>query len=219
MCVGEGSTLILSISLSVPPAAYGTPQAGAQGYTQPAQAYGTSSYANTTAAATPPVTQASYGTQPGYTAQSAYSGYGQQAASAPQRYRQSFLFEHPCFCSCMVGVRVLLRGCCSVCMFRLWWKNVSKPTNVFWLVVTALVLSPPTPREATRPSRRPTGGGSSRPPTLKARPNSLHLQPTLLLHPTPPILSLSMVRLALLRADTTSLDPMVRFSPVHRVAN
>ncbi|KAF4074159.1 hypothetical protein AMELA_G00236320 [Ameiurus melas] len=73
---------------STTPAAYSTPQAGAQGYTQPAQTYGTSSYASSTATA-PPATQASYGTQSGYSAQSAYSGYGQQAASATQSYSAS----------------------------------------------------------------------------------------------------------------------------------
>lgn len=86
--VGESNnpSLSLSLLLLLPPAAYGTPQAGAQGYTQPAQAYGTSSYANTSSTAAPSATQASYGTQPGYSAQPSYSGYSQQAASAPQRY-------------------------------------------------------------------------------------------------------------------------------------
>lgn len=63
-------------------AAYGTPQASAQGYSQSAQGYGTSSYANSTAAAP---AQTTYGTQPGYSAQTAYPGYGQQAASAQPR--------------------------------------------------------------------------------------------------------------------------------------
>ncbi len=62
-------------------AAYGTAQPGA--YSQPAQSYGASSYTSSTAA---PAAQASYGSQPGYSTQPAYSGYSQQpAASAPQR--------------------------------------------------------------------------------------------------------------------------------------
>lgn len=105
VCVGECRAFILFFfpalsSFFLLPAAYGTPQAGAQGYTQPAQAYGTSGYANT--AATPPATQGSYGTQPGYTAQSAYSGYSQQATSAPQRYSGAS------FVCCCVGAVPLI---------------------------------------------------------------------------------------------------------------
>lgn len=62
-------------------------------YSQSTQAYGASGYESTptaavaAAAAAAPAASQSYGSQPGYTAQSAYPGYGQQAApTAPQRY-------------------------------------------------------------------------------------------------------------------------------------
>lgn len=66
----------------------GYPAAQSTGYSQTAQGYGASGYDSTTAAAaTAAAPSQSYGSQPGYTAQSAYPGYGQQAApSAPQRY-------------------------------------------------------------------------------------------------------------------------------------
>lgn len=103
-----------------PAAAYSAPQPGAQGYTQPGQAYGTSSYASTTSTTTgaPPATQASYGTQPGFTAQSAYSGYSQQAATTPQRYSRAscmsmdmVVLQSCLWCICVVGVPVLPCGC------------------------------------------------------------------------------------------------------------
>ena len=69
-------------------AGYPAAQSTTHGYSQSAQGYGASGYDSTpaAAAATPAASQ-SYGSQPGYTAQSAYPGYGQQAApTAPQRY-------------------------------------------------------------------------------------------------------------------------------------
>lgn len=207
MCV----KVVIFLSVCFLPAAYSTPQAGAQGYTQPAQAYGTSSYSSTTAAA-PPATQASYGTQPGYTTQSAYSGYGQPAASATQRYRQNFLYEHEHttwwrFMCCRVDA-----GLC---------ESLSINPLIFFLpscfVVTALARSLPTPRGVTRPNSLPTGDRSS-PPTLRPHPNSrLLLQPTLL-HPMDPTVSLSTASPALLRPATISPDLTVRFT-CSRVTN
>lgn len=66
-------------------AGYPATQASAHSYAQSAQGYGASGYESTPAAAAPAASQ-SYGSQPGYTAQSTYPGYGQQAApTAPQR--------------------------------------------------------------------------------------------------------------------------------------
>lgn len=68
-------------------AGYPAAQSTTHSYTQSAQGYGASSYDGTPAAATTPAASQSYGTQPGYTAQSAYPGYGQQATpTAPQRF-------------------------------------------------------------------------------------------------------------------------------------
>ncbi len=67
---------------------YNATPATPQGYTQPVQGYGGSSYDSSTAAASSTSSnQASYSGQASYSAQSAYPGYGQQAASAaPARY-------------------------------------------------------------------------------------------------------------------------------------
>lgn len=75
-------------------AGYPAAQSTTHGYSQTAQGYGASGYESTpAAAATAPAPSQSYGSQPGYTAQSAYPGYGQQAApSAPQRYDFFFFF-------------------------------------------------------------------------------------------------------------------------------
>lgn len=67
-------------------AGYPAAQSTAHSYSQSTQGYGASGYDSTPAAATAPAASQSYGSQPGYTAQSAYPGYGQQAApAAPQR--------------------------------------------------------------------------------------------------------------------------------------
>lgn len=67
-------------------AGYPAAQSTTHSYSQSTQGYGTSGYESTPATAAPAASQ-SYGSQPGYTAQSAYPGYGQQATpSAPQRY-------------------------------------------------------------------------------------------------------------------------------------
>lgn len=69
-----------------PTAGYPAAQSTTHSYSQSAQAYGASGYDSTPAAAAPAASQ-SYSSQPGYTAQSAYPGYGQQAApTTPQRY-------------------------------------------------------------------------------------------------------------------------------------
>lgn len=67
---------------------YNATPAAPQGYSQPVQGYGASSYDSSTAAASSTSnSQASYGGQASYGAQSAYPGYGQQPASAaPPRY-------------------------------------------------------------------------------------------------------------------------------------
>ncbi|XP_026862037.2 EWS RNA-binding protein 1b isoform X2 [Electrophorus electricus] len=73
-----------SYGQSATPAGYGVPQPSAQSYSQPAQGYGASSYATATTAPPP---QVSYGNQPAYSTQPAYSAYSQQpAASAAQSY-------------------------------------------------------------------------------------------------------------------------------------
>lgn len=69
------------------PAGYPAAQSTSHSYSQSTQGYGASGYESTPAAAAAPAASQSYGSQPGYTAQSAYPGYGQQAApTAPQRY-------------------------------------------------------------------------------------------------------------------------------------
>lgn len=73
-------------------AGYNATTAAPQGYSQPVQGYGGSSYDSSTAAAAAAATttsnnQTSYAGQTSYGAQSAYPGYGQQPASAaPPRY-------------------------------------------------------------------------------------------------------------------------------------
>lgn len=70
------------------PAGYPAAQSTSHSYSQSTQGYGASGYESTpaAAAAAAPAASQSYGSQPGYTAQSAYPGYGQQAApTAPQR--------------------------------------------------------------------------------------------------------------------------------------
>lgn len=67
-------------------AGYPATQSTTHNYSQSTQGYGASGYDSTPAAAAAPAASQSYGSQPGYTAQSAYPGYGQQAApTAPQR--------------------------------------------------------------------------------------------------------------------------------------
>lgn len=70
-------------------AGYPAAQSTAHGYTQSSQAYGAQAYDGApaaAAAAAAPAASQSYGSQPGYTAQSAYPAYGQQPApAAPQR--------------------------------------------------------------------------------------------------------------------------------------
>lgn len=67
-------------------AGYPAAQSTTHNYSQSTQGYGASAYESTPAAAAAPTASQSYGSQPGYTAQSAYPGYGQQAApTAPQR--------------------------------------------------------------------------------------------------------------------------------------
>lgn len=73
-------------------AGYPAAQSTTHNYSQSTQGYGASAYESTPAAAAAPAASQSYGSQPGYTAQSAYPGYGQQAApTAPQRYVYSNL--------------------------------------------------------------------------------------------------------------------------------
>lgn len=70
------------------PAGYPAAQSTTPSYSQSTTGYGTSGYDSTpAAAAAAPAASQSYGSQPGYTPQSAYPGYGQQAApTTPQRY-------------------------------------------------------------------------------------------------------------------------------------
>lgn len=73
-------------------AGYPAAQSTTHNYSQSTQGYGANAYESTPAAAAAPAASQSYGSQPGYTAQSAYPGYGQQAApTAPQRYVYSNL--------------------------------------------------------------------------------------------------------------------------------
>lgn len=73
-------------------AGYNAATAAPQGYSQPVQGYGSSSYDSSTAAvaaaaSTTSSNQTSYAGQTSYGAQSTYPGYGQQPASAaPPRY-------------------------------------------------------------------------------------------------------------------------------------
>lgn len=76
--------VIVNIPLST--GGYNTTPTTPQGYSQPVQGYGGSSYdASSTSSST---NQSSYGGQAAYSAQPAYTGYGQQttASSAPPRY-------------------------------------------------------------------------------------------------------------------------------------
>lgn len=85
-CVLKRANCIYRVILSCfITAGYPAAQSTTHSYSQSAQGYGASGYESTPAAAAPAASQ-SYGSQPGYTAQSAYPGYGQQAApTAPQR--------------------------------------------------------------------------------------------------------------------------------------
>lgn len=76
---------------------YNATPATPQGYSQPVQGYGSSSYDSSTAAASSTSSnQTSYGGQASYGAQSAYPGYGQQPASAaPPRYWLNLFFTVP----------------------------------------------------------------------------------------------------------------------------
>lgn len=76
--------LIVTLPLSV--GGYNATPTAPQGYSQPVQGYGGSSYDASSASSS--TNQASYGSQAAYGAQPAYTGYGQQAAasSAPPRY-------------------------------------------------------------------------------------------------------------------------------------
>ncbi len=86
---------------------YNATPATPQGYTQPVQGYGGSSYdsSSTAAASTTSNSQTSYSGQASYGAQSAYPGYGQQPASAapPRYWAYSVLHSPPKYCNVFVG--------------------------------------------------------------------------------------------------------------------
>lgn len=193
-------------------AGYPAAQSSTQSYSQSTQGYGASGYDTAPSAATPAASQ-SYGGQSAYTAQTAYPGYGQQAApTAPQAYVSTYS------CSFFLRLEKLFGPCLlsHILSFKVFPLSASVTVPTASHPVTVRIVTPSQRHMAnnnkvTRLNRAATA--SSRAIHNKASSNKLHLliRPRALV----PTASLHLTNTASQADHPTTTSPTITVNLVH----